>query len=148
MIKLQKRVRILIEQREYKKATEVFLTETETKVSITFKGYDINPLWNEDSPRPKYNVCISKGGSRFFVTFWGNRMGKEVTPYGVLACLQKYPCYDYEEFCHEYGFDIYDDFEDGYNKQSRKVWKACVNEYAKVESLFSEEELDALREIN
>lgn len=37
--------------------------------------------------------------------------------------------------------------EGGYNKQSRKVWKACVNEYAKVEKLFSEEELDALREI-
>ena len=145
--RLQKRLRILMEQNEYKKATEVFLFETGTKVSINYKGYFINPLWNEETSRPKYRVCVSKGGSRFFITFWGNLMGSEVTPYDVLACLQKYPCDDYEDFCNDYGYDIYDEFEGGYNKQSRKVWKACVNEYAKVESLFSEEELDALREI-
>lgn len=101
----------------------------------------------EDTPRPKYSVCVSRGRSHFFITFWGNLKGDEVTPYDVLACLQKYPCDDYDDFCNDYGFDIYDDFEGGYNKQSRKVWKACVNEYAKVERLFSEEELDALREI-
>lgn len=147
MTELQKRVRILIEQSEYEKATEVFLFETGAKVSINYKGYFINPLWNEDTPRPKYSVCVSRGRSHFFITFWGNLKGDEVTSYDVLACLQKYPCDDYEDFCNDYGFDIYDDFEGGYNKQSRKIWKACVNEYAKVEKLFSEEELDALREI-
>ena len=145
--RLQKRLRILIGQNEYEKAAEVFLSETGAKVSISYKGYFINPLWNEDTPRPKYSVCVSRGRSRFFITFWGSLKRREVTPYDVLACLQKYPCDDYEDFCNDYGFDIYNDFKGGYNKRSRKIWKACVNEYAKVERLFSEEELDALREI-
>lgn len=38
MTELQKRVRILIEQSEYEKATEVFLFETGAKVSINYKG--------------------------------------------------------------------------------------------------------------
>ena len=70
MTELQKRVRILIEQSEYEKATEVFLFETGAKVSINYKGYFINPLWNEDTPRPKYSVRVSRGRSHFFITFW------------------------------------------------------------------------------
>ena len=93
-------------------------------------------------------VYVYRGEEVISLSHFGeNLKGDEVTPYDVLACLQKYPCDDYEDFCNDYGFDIYDDFEGGYNKQSRKIWKACVNEYAKVEKLFSEEELDALREI-
>lgn len=105
-----------------------------TTLEVTF-DYEDGKNWN----------C--QKGYYVSTTFWGNLKGDEVTPYDVLACLQKYPCDDYEDFCNDYGFDIYDDFEGGYNKQSRKIWKACVNEYAKVEKLFSEEELDALREI-
>ena len=36
--RLQKRLRLLIEQGEYEKATEVFLFETGAKVSINYKG--------------------------------------------------------------------------------------------------------------
>ena len=35
----------------------------------------------------------------------------------------------FEEFCHELGYDLYDDYSGGYNKKSKKIYNACKRSY-------------------
>ncbi len=67
---------------------------------------------------------------------------KEPTAYEVLACICKDDPGTFENFCDEYGYDN-DSIKD------RKVWRACVNEWKKVELFFGFDTdcLEELREI-
>ena len=63
------------------------------------------------------------------------------TPYDVLSCLTKYDPESFEYFCNSYGYD--DD-----SIKVKKIYDAVVNEYKNLCTLYNEEEMDMLREIN
>lgn len=65
---------------------------------------------------------------------------KTPTAYDVLACLQKYPVGTFEDFCSEFGYD-----ED--SRTAEKTYKAVLKEYNSLCTLFSDEELEQLQEI-
>jgi hypothetical protein len=62
------------------------------------------------------------------------------TPYGVLACLQKYDCGTFEDFCAEFGYD-----ED--SKTAEKIYNACLKEFADVQKMWNDAEIEELQEI-
>ena len=62
------------------------------------------------------------------------------TPYDVLACLTKYPVYDFADFCSEYGYDTD-------SRKAYKTYKAVKREWENVAILFNDDELEQLREI-
>lgn len=66
--------------------------------------------------------------------------GTEPTDYDVVACLEKYDVGSFEDFCREFGYD-----ED--SKKAEKIYIAVVKEYDNMCKLFSDEELEVLREI-
>lgn len=66
--------------------------------------------------------------------------GTPPTPYDVLSCLEKYPVYDFEDFCSNYGYDTD-------SRKAYKTYKAVKRESENVHILFNEEELELLREI-
>lgn len=69
-----------------------------------------------------------------------NENFEEPTAYSVLTCLQKYDVGTFEDFCSEFGYD-----ED--SKKAEKTYNAVVKDYKDVCSLFNDEELSELQEI-
>lgn len=63
------------------------------------------------------------------------------TAYDVLSCLTKYPVYDFEDFCSEYGYETD-------SRKAYKTYKAVKREWENLAILFNDEELELLREIN
>ena len=66
---------------------------------------------------------------------------KEPTPYDILACLTKYDPETFEDFCSEFGYDTD-------SRSAKKTYKAVVKEWNGIVSLFDDNELELLREIN
>lgn len=106
--------------------------------------------------RTKYNIPIEKlplsdSELRRYVRYNFNgdfgsiaidKIVRPIAPtlYDVLACLQKYDVGTFEDFCSEFGYDTD-------SRSAKKTYKAVVKEYDKMCSLFSESELEILREI-
>jgi len=68
------------------------------------------------------------------------RKRKEPTAYDVLACLQKYDVGTFSDFCSEFGYD-----ED--SRKAEKIYFAVQKEYDSLSRLYSEQELELMREI-
>lgn len=62
------------------------------------------------------------------------------TLYDVLACVQKYEVGTFEDFCSEFGYETD-------SRNAKKTYKAVVKEYNKMCSLFNNDELEVLQEI-
>jgi len=62
------------------------------------------------------------------------------TAYDILSCLEKYDYDSFEDFCGEFGYDTD-------SRNAEKIYNACKNEYLHLISLYNEEEMEILREI-
>ena len=67
--------------------------------------------------------------------------GEEPSLYDVLACLTTYDPGTFEDFCSEFGYDTD-------SRKAEKIYNAVEGEWLKVQSLFNDDELEILREIN
>ena len=61
--------------------------------------------------------------------------------YSIFSCLTKYDPYSFEDFCSEFGYD-----ED--SKTAKRTYNAVVNEWQNVCMMWTDEEIEELREIN
>lgn len=61
--------------------------------------------------------------------------------YDLLSCITKYDPGTFENFCSDFGYDTD-------SRRAEKTYHAVVEEWNKVKSLFTEEELQQLSEIN
>ena len=61
--------------------------------------------------------------------------------YDILACLTKYDPETFEDFCSEFGYD-----ED--SRSAEQIYLACVKEYKQLTRIFTEAQMEELREIN
>lgn len=50
----------------------------------------------------------------------------------------------FEDFCKEFGYEPYDDYSGCTNKSSLKIYKACQKASDKLQTLFTQEEIEAL----
>lgn len=66
--------------------------------------------------------------------------GTPPNEYDVLACLTKYDPGDFENFCSEFGYDTD-------SRSAKKTYKAVVKEWMNVCSLWNDEEIEQLSEI-
>ena len=61
--------------------------------------------------------------------------------YDVVSCLQMYDVGTFSDFCNEFGFD-----ED--SRKAERMYIATINEYKSLERIFTEEQLEILRNID
>ena len=66
------------------------------------------------------------------------------TPYCILACLQKYEVGTMNDFFHEFGYEV-KSADDMFTFMN--TYNACVKEYRDLCRIFTEEQLEMLREI-
>lgn len=130
---------------EYTAKAEEFLKNANASMSFELIGKKKNPNWGDTVPRNVYNVDITTPLGSMHVTFWDSvyntRHSIEPTSYDVLSCLQKYDCGTFEDFCYEFGYS--DDSIRAYN-----IYQLCVKEYENVCLIFTEAQIEELREIN
>lgn len=135
----------------YEKQAKDFCKATNTQIIIEFKEKKLNP-WNATGISSTwyhnlYKVTIKRNGKQFSFTFTDSashtQNGEKPTEYDILACLQKYEVGTFEDFCFEFGYEMYADYpeeatKEGYNKETYKTYKAVVKEYNNVVKLFED----------
>ena len=140
--------------------TKEFLKKTGTTVEINFKEKKLNP-WNSTDYTKNwlhdiYIVTIKRNQKQFSFNFTNSKHNTDnnikPTEYDVLACLQKYEVGTFEDFCLEFGYEMYPEYPEignkfGYNTKTYKTFEAVEKEYNKVFKLFGDC-MDELREIN
>ena len=67
--------------------------------------------------------------------------GKKPTNYDILACLQKYEVGTFDDFCGDFGYDTD-------SRKAEKIYDAVVKEYTDLCTLFSDAEIEEMKEIN
>ena len=60
--------------------------------------------------------------------------------YDLLACIQKYDIGSFEDFCDDFGYD-------SDSRKAFKIYVVCLDEWNNVQKLWTEEEIEKLREI-
>ena len=129
---------------EYEMMANEFLKKTETTFKVvSYQGKE--DKWN--NLMDKWNVKLVRNGETWRFPFYmgsGNK-GKKPTAYDVLACLTKYDVGTFEDFCADFGYDVFDDYGRRNNKNYR-TYKAVKAEYKHVVEMFGDV-LDELCEI-
>lgn len=107
--------------------------------SRTKYNIPIEKLSLSDSEVKRYVKCHF---NHDFGNVTGDKIIRPISPtlYDVLTCLQKYDVGTFENFCDDFGYDTD-------TRTAKKIYKAVVKEYDKMCSLFNNEELDLLTEI-
>lgn len=63
------------------------------------------------------------------------------TEYDILACVEKYGYDSFSDFCSEFGYSTD-------SISAREIFLACGEEYAGLRRIFTEEQMEKIREIN
>lgn len=63
------------------------------------------------------------------------------TEYDILSCVEKYGYDSFSDFCDEFGYSTD-------SISARETFLACGDEYAGLRRIFTEEQMEKLREIN
>ena len=95
--------------------------------------------------RWKYSCKLRRGCKTYTFSFFDSvanyEKDEEPSKYDVLACLDTY---DYiqriEDFVSEFGYDIED-------RETKKIYNACMRQSEKLHWLFTDEELEMLSDI-
>ncbi len=62
------------------------------------------------------------------------------SPYDILACLEKYDYESFEDFCSQLGYDTD-------SRNAERIYNACKDQYLHLISLYNEEEMEMLKDI-
>jgi len=130
---------------EYQKQAQDFANKFGVKFKSEWLKYGKH-FENDKQHRHIFKITLSRNGKRFSFNFGQSVADDAKQPdlYNVLACLQKYEVGTFEDFCSEFGYELYNDNYTGKNKSSVKIYKAIQKEFSNVEKLFG----DCLEELS
>jgi hypothetical protein len=99
----------------------------------------------------KYKVVIKYNGKQYTTTYQCNAK-HQPNPKDIIYCLLlDASSYDnannIEDFANEFGYELYDDYGYGYNKETEKVYKACKKTSDAMHRMFTEEEMESIYEV-
>jgi hypothetical protein len=130
------------ETSEYQKQATDFLQSSNTSFNASYKTHGLY-FPDDKMSRDIWYITLKNSQHRYRFTFGQsiNNAGKAPTEYDVLACLTKYEPGTFENFCGDFGYDTD-------SRTAERTYKAVCKEWENIEKLFSESELEQLREIN
>jgi len=149
-------IKKLLKASKHEQAANEFLFQTKAEIKADFKRIGKHFADDQDE-RPIYEITISRGKRNFTFDFGDSiahleeaqkhdkpietLQGETPTNYNILACLQKYDVGNFENFCSEFGYD-------SDSRKAEKIYKAVKNEFQNLQTLFSDDEMEVLQEIN
>ena len=100
----------------------------EINVIISDRDRDVSGA-NWDGAFWHWTVEFEREGKSFTVPYYGGRSVEEITEEQALySCLQDALAFiqsnDFEDFCHDFGYEAYDDYG-----ESKKIYLACMKMY-------------------
>jgi hypothetical protein len=130
---------------EYEAMANDFLAKTETVFNVC--DY-LGTVSKWGSKMDKWEVELFRNNKSWVFPFYMGlgHNGAEPTAYDVLACLTKYEVGTFKDFCAEFGYERFNDYDCKTNMESYKTYKAVKSEYKKVCEMFGDV-LDDLCEI-
>lgn len=81
-------------------------------------GIDVNIIyitksynnWDKENLHNQYKIILKRGNKQMQYDFWDSlnntESNEKPTIYDVIACLEWYEIFDFEDFCLDYGYDI------------------------------------------
>ena len=105
----------------------------ETDIVYISKSYT---NWDKDNLHNQYKVVLKRGNEQMQFDFWDSLYNTQnnIIPstYDVIACLEWYDIYDFEDFCLNFGYntDSIKAFEiyRTYQKQQKELFKLIPEE--------------------
>ena len=138
---------------EYDEQAEEFLKKTNSKLEIVFVEYGIFDSFDDNNYRDIYRFTLSRKGckkkltDRFGQSLHHSQGGEEpqkLRAYDVLSCLDGHEPGEYADWRAEFGYN------DCKLSEYPKIWKiydAVCRQYKILTSMYNEEELEMLNEI-
>lgn len=139
---LKTEIEALINASQYGQAAETVAKELGIK--LISKGSEYKQHFaNDKACRHVFKMRLSRGKKSYTFDFGQSivKGGEEPNLYDVLACLQKYDVGTFENFCSDFGYNVY-------SRSAKKTYKAVLKGFEAMERLFTNEELKLLSEIN
>lgn len=125
----------------YTQQAEDFAKKYGVKFTVFHSETEYRPYFSDDKESRYIFKCrLSRGRKSYTFQFGQSIAEGSNTPdlYSVLACLEKYDPYTFEDFCANYGYEAYNEDYTGYNKKSMRIYKAVKKEYNAVVRLFGD----------
>jgi len=122
------------------------LNKIGAKIKIEFITMSC-PEWDiKNGERNEYSITLTNRiGNDYTFQFWDSinatQKNTKPTAYDVLACLQYSTPETFKDFCDDYGYDMD-------SIKALKTFKACKSQTDQLKSLFNNEEIELLQEIN
>ena len=133
---------------EYVKQAKDFLKSCNATMKITQIGYEANKNWDENIYRNTYRVTIKTPMGSMWVKFWDSvhntERGIEPNEYDILACLEKYDVGTIDDFVQEFGYEV-NEWSDV--KRIQNIYNAVKRQYKSLCRCFTEEQIEAMQEI-
>jgi hypothetical protein len=138
MKNLLQQIEHLNNQSKLQEAAKLAVNALGVKIKKEWLKYDYH-FAGDKVQRHIFKVKIAKNGRSFSVNFGQSikEDAKEPSNYDILACLQKNEVGTFENFCGDFGYG-----ED--SRKAEKIYKAVCKEFANMQKLFSDEELEIL----
>ena len=133
-----------MEAKDYNKQARDFLNKTGVTMEIKFL-YNGKHFDDDKERRDVYRITISKG-TRSYTFKFGQSIAKSglhlkaPTAYDILSCLQAYEVGSFKDFCSIFGYNTD-------SRRAEKTYNGVCQEYEKLCTIFTEDEMELLREI-
>jgi len=127
---------------EYDIQAEKFLRDTNTKFKAKYYDYAYY-FPQDDTKRAIFRVTLKTPQGSYTFKYGQSLKNQSETPtaYDVLACLTKYDVGSFEDFCSEFGYDTD-------SRTAERTFKAVVKEWENISRIYTEEQIEAMQEIN
>lgn len=139
---MKEEIKEMIDKGFYEEASNKLTEAYGLSLEVIDKNY--KPMtWDDKKTRRWVYKLLLKRGRRRYTFEFGQSICKgdtEPSMYSVLACLEKHEVGTFEDFCSNYDYDTD-------SRRVEAIYKAVLKEYAAMCRLFSEDELEILREI-
>ena len=153
-VKYLKTDKYFYDDKEKRDIYEVTLKRGSRSYTFTFGQSTFNSRYNVGTKvfhRDEIENCLEKDGkiNRFKFSskhFRIESFDKIIYPkipdaYDILACMEKYDVGSFEDFCNEFGYDTD-------SRNAEKIYNSVKEQYTKLQTLFNQEEIEELAEIN
>lgn len=138
MENLKQQIEKLNDKSKYQEAAELAANTLGIKIKKDWLKHDYHFV-GDKSQRHIFKIKLTKSGRSFSFKFGQSIKQDDNDPetYDILAGLQKYDVGTFENFCGDFGYD-----ED--SRKSEKTYEAVCKEFANMQKLFNDEELEIL----
>jgi len=136
---------------DYEKQAQGFLDKVNCKIKVKFLRHGMH--FTEDKrERDIYRITLSTGERGVDYKGYSFNFGqsevdsypnerKAPTAYDVLACMTKYDPGTFENFCDDFGYDTD-------SRRAEKTYRAVLDEFKNIQTLFNDSELEEMAEIS